>query len=123
MNTITKFFKFKDRLPTALCSGIVYKYSCGDCGATYVGKSQRHLKTRISEHKGVSVRTDKPIARPSYSKIRDHAWQHNHRILNENFKIIEKSSNNSDLFILEALSILKHQPTLNEYNPGLLTLF
>ena len=122
-NTIGNLFKFKDRLPTMLCSGIVYKYSCGGCDATYVGKSQRHLKTRISEHRGVSVRTGKPITRPAFSNIRDHAWDTDHRIIEDNFKIITKSTYNSDLSILEALAIHEHRPSLNEYSAGMLSIF
>ena len=122
-NTIASMFRFKDRLPNMLCSGIVYKYSCGDCGATYVGKSQRHLKTRISEHRGLSVRTGQQLSRPAFSNIRDHAWQKEHRIKDENFKIIERSYNKNDLLILEAIAIVKHRPNLNEYNPGMLSLF
>ena len=120
-NTIGKLFQFKDRLPDILCSRIVYKYSCGDCGATYVGKSQRHLHTRIAEHKGLSIRTGQPLAKPSFSNIRNHAWQCNHRIVKDNFKIITRSENNQDLHILESLAINQHKPNLNDYNnPGTL---
>ena len=106
-----------------LCSGIVYKYSCGDCDATYVGKSQRHLKTRISEHRGVSVRTGQQLSKPSFSSIRDHAWHAGHRIIEDNFKIVTRSMYNSDLYILEALAIHEHRPTLNEYFSGPLLIF
>ena len=122
-NTISKIFQFKDCLPTLLCSGIVYKYSCGDCDATYVGKSQRHLKTRISEHKGVSVRTEQPLTKPAFSSIRDHAWKADHKITEDNFKILTSSSYNSDLHILEALAIHVLRPSLNEYNSGPLSIF
>ena len=122
-NTMSNLFKFKDRLPKMLCSGIVYKYSCGDCNATYVGKSQRHLKTRVSEHRGLSVRTGRPIAKPSFSNIRDHAWKADHRINEDNFEILTRSSINSDLPILEALAIHEHRPSLNEYFHGLLSIF
>ena len=115
-NTIGKLFKFKDVLPTSLCSRIVYEYSCGDCGATYVGKSQRHLHTRIAEHKGLSVRTGQPISRPSFSNIRNHAWDYNHRILVDNFKIITRGTHNSDLLILESLAINHLKPNLNDYS-------
>ena len=122
-NTIGNLFKFKDRLPTMLCSGIVYKYSCGDCDATYVGKSQRHLKTRISEHRGFSVRTGQQLNKPSFSSIRDHAWHTGHRIIEENFKIITRSNHSGDLHILEALAIHEHRPSLNEYCFGPVLVF
>ena len=122
-NTLGSLFRFKDRLPTMLCSGIIYKYSCGECDATYVGKSQRHFKSRISEHRGVSVRTGQPLTNPSLSSIRDHAWEKGHRIIDDNFEIITRSAINSDLLILESLAIHEHHPTLNEYNSVRLHLF
>lgn len=30
----------------SLLSGVVYKYSCGCCNATHIGKTMRHLKVR-----------------------------------------------------------------------------
>ena len=64
--------KHKERLPDALCSGLVYKYECGACGATYVGQTQKALRTRAGEHFGVSPRTGNLLARPTQSVIRDH---------------------------------------------------
>ena len=119
INTIGRLFKFKDRLPTVYCSRIIYSYSCGDCCATYVGKSQRHLKTRISEHRGVSVRTGQYLSKPSFSNIRNHAEIGNHMIKDENFKIVTRSSNNSDLYILENLAIHQLRPSLNDYSNSL----
>ena len=115
-NTIEKLFKFKDPLPAMLCSHIVYEYSCGDCGSTYVGKSQRHLHTRVAEHRGVSARTGQPLTRPSFSNIRNHSWQCDHRILADNFKIVTKGTCNQDLYILESLAINLLKPNLNDYN-------
>ena len=119
-NTISKLFRFKDRLPTNLSSGIVYKYSCGECSASYVGKTQRHLITRISEHKGMSVRTGMHLTNPSFSNIREHAFHNNHRILDKNFNVIAKSAWNEELLILESLLIHQHKPSLNEYSTSTL---
>ena len=114
-NTIGKLFKFKDPLPAMLCSHMIYKYSCGDCGATYVGKSQRHLHTRIAEHKGVSPRTGQQLSQPSFSNIRNHAWDSDHNILKDNFKVVARGTNNQDLLILESLAIHSLKPNLNDY--------
>ena len=41
-------FRFKDRLPSDLVSGVVHKYTCGRCNSTYHGERDRHLKVRLS---------------------------------------------------------------------------
>ena len=35
---IKNFFTFKDKIPSFLRSGIVYKFQCGGCNATYMAK-------------------------------------------------------------------------------------
>ena len=40
----------KNRIPDGDKSNIVYKISCCDCDASYVGETGRALKTRVSEH-------------------------------------------------------------------------
>ena len=50
-------FRFKDRLPSDLVSGVVYKYMCGRCNCTYYGEPNRHLKVRSGEHIGISPLT------------------------------------------------------------------
>ena len=39
----------KDKLPDLEKEG-VYSFKCGDCEAIYVGKTERNLKIRMSEH-------------------------------------------------------------------------
>jgi len=41
----------KDTLNSMKQCNIVYKISCHDCDATYVGQTKRQLHTRICEHK------------------------------------------------------------------------
>ena len=43
---LINFFTFKDKIPVFLRSGIVYKFKCGGCNATYYGKTKRHFKIR-----------------------------------------------------------------------------
>ena len=54
---LINFFTFKDKIPIFLRSGIVYKFKCGGCNATYYGKTKRHFKVRMCEHLGVSALT------------------------------------------------------------------
>jgi len=46
----SSFFPNKDRVPSDLQSKIVYKYTCAECSALYIGESRRHCITRWEEH-------------------------------------------------------------------------
>ena len=50
---LANVFRFKDRLPFDLVSGLVYKYMCGRCNSSYCGETDRHLKVRSGEHIGM----------------------------------------------------------------------
>ena len=43
-------FRFKDRLPFDLVSGVAYKYTCGRCNSCCYGETDRHLKVRSGKH-------------------------------------------------------------------------
>ena len=43
-------FSVKDAIPKTLRSRVVYKFSCAGCGACNVGRTNRHLATRVREH-------------------------------------------------------------------------
>ena len=45
---ISNFFTFKDKITSFLRSGIVYKFQCGSCNATYYGKTKRHLRSECA---------------------------------------------------------------------------
>ena len=95
--TIGSLFITKDSLPGHLCLGVVYKYQCTDCMTSYIGSTCRNLKIRISEHKGVSYRTNMNITKPSFSRIRDHAVECKHPIREQGSTIRYKARNAFDL--------------------------
>ena len=47
---IGSLFSSKDRLPNALRSFVVCKFSCAGCQSCYIGKTRVHLATRTKEH-------------------------------------------------------------------------
>jgi len=49
---ISSFFSYKDKLPKALRSSLVYNFSCAQCASVYVGSTVRTLETRVGEHAG-----------------------------------------------------------------------
>ena len=75
---ISNFFTFKDKIPSFLRSGIVYKFQCGSCNATYYSKIKRHLKVRMCEHLGISTFTRKRVKRNDDSAIKEHLLFSNH---------------------------------------------
>ena len=62
---LSQLFTFKDKIPKALRSCVVYSSTCRCCSATYLGQTVRHLHTRVSEHLGVS-----PLTGSKSSRIR-----------------------------------------------------
>ena len=60
-NRLRNYFRFKDSVHETLQSNLIYKFLCGSCTASYIGKTYRHFKVRVSEHQGVSPRTGKPV--------------------------------------------------------------
>ena len=49
-NKLAKEFRFNDRIPKELTSGVVYKFQCKLCNEFYYGECVRHLNVRIEEH-------------------------------------------------------------------------
>ena len=107
------FFRFKDKLPVSLLSGVVYRFTCDSCNAIYVGKTQRHLRVRIAEHIGVSALTGKSIKPEKDSAVSQHMLMCNCVASSDNFSIVTKDACNYTLEIKESLTILKENPSLN----------
>ena len=97
-------------------SFVVYNYTYGGCNAPYIGKTSRNLSIRISEHKGLSYRTARMLSKPMNSSIREHSHDHDHVISKDNFHVLDSSTFDNDLLILESLWIWKKRPTLNDYS-------
>ena len=57
------FFTLKDKIPVFLRPGIVYKFKCAGCTATYYGKTKRHFKVKMCECFGVSALTGRELKR------------------------------------------------------------
>jgi hypothetical protein len=114
-NRISSMFRFKDVVPFALRSGVIYKFSCGSCHATYIGKTSRHIHTRICEHAGVSHLTGRPTRSVRYSAVHSHCLPCSGLACSpDDFSILGSINNNErDLLILESLFISLQKPALN----------
>ena len=67
----------------------------------------------MAEHLGMSVRTGLPLSKLPYSAIYDHREEKDHPINKKNFKIVGRSTNISNLRLLESLYIFKTKPKMN----------
>lgn len=105
----------KDPVPPAYQSNLVYSYDCA-CGASYVGRTERSLGKRISEHiprwceAGRSrPRSTKP---PSSAITLHHTTSCHHRPCRDSFKIVKVCRSSTELRISEAVQIRLTTPSL-----------
>ena len=111
-NKLAKAFRFKDRIPKELKSGVVYKFQCGLCNESYYGECVRHLNVRIGEHIGISPLTRKKV-KPKGSAVSDHLLLCNHSPSFENFSVLTKENKKFLLELKESLLIMRDKPSLN----------
>ena len=71
-NRLKNYFRFKDFVPETLQSSLIYKFLCRSCTASYIGKTYRHFKVRVSEHQGVSPRMGEPVKGTLSTSVRYH---------------------------------------------------
>ena len=86
--------------------GLVYKISCEDCEATYIGETKRSLKARFGEHRRPSSTT---------SEVSKHIHTNNpdHTITLENTKILAVEHKWFERGVKEAIHIRALKPSLN----------
>ena len=75
---IKSFFPYKDRFNRSQKSKIVYKASCWDCDAFYIGKTKRKLHERKTEHFKALTHVGHASAVASHSTATGHniKWDH-----------------------------------------------
>ena len=116
-NRLSSFFSFKDKLPTTLDSGVIYKYNCANCNVSYVGCTKRYWEKRLEEHTHISALTGGPLSGlqifAPLQHVRQAKCSPSPKVERENFEIIGRDSNNYILQIKESLFIYKHKPQLN----------
>ena len=112
--TIGSLFKFKDSIPKACRSAVIYKFSCPSCEGTYIGSTYVRLYSRVCQHLGKSDRTGSMLTSPAASAIRDHSLECDTPFSIGDFQIIDKQRSKFNLRVLESLYIVKTKPTLND---------
>ena len=94
---LSSMFRYKDMMPSNLQSYIIYRYKCGTCNSSYIGKTDRHCHIRWCEHLkiqpfrgGPSKSKQKPTA------VNDHLSQTGHFSKMEDFEIIGRERSRND---------------------------
>ena len=128
------FLSNNDKIPDSCKANVVYRFSCPGCGHSYMGKTERSLETRLSEHANINSYKTSAITQhllncpdalylanlnafpdlDSSEEFPDKIHCPSSLVYN-NSKIIFscKHNNPNQLFILEALLIKRKMPELN----------
>ena len=109
-------FSYKDRSPLHIQSLLLYKFTCGSCNATYIGKTKRHSKIRKCEHLGISPKTGniRKYNATHATIVRQHIVNSKHHCDFDNFTVLGYANNDFELLIKESLLITKMRPSLNK---------
>ena len=110
-NRLRNYFDFKDSVPETLRSNLIYKFACRSCTASYIGKTYRHFKVRVSEHQSVSPRPGKPVKGTLSTSIMNHMLACDPKVVYEDFKFFGNESNRYLLELKESLFIKRDKRT------------
>ena len=104
-------FSLKSSTPKYLESNVIYKFTCRhDADVSYIGKTKRHLVTRIAEHTSTGLKDEGDSAVKKHIAECQYCSQNNVDL----FEIIKKTQTSFDVLIYEALLIKKYKPSLNK---------
>ena len=113
-NHLKNYFSFEDVVPKPLHSCQIYNFTCQSCNASYIGKTFRHMKVRVSEHQGVSLQTGKHLKGTLSTSVSNHMLDCNHIVAWDDFKVLDRESNHWLLEIKESLFIKRDRPLFSK---------
>ncbi len=107
---VQSFLSNKSKTVCDLQANLVYKFNCHGCQNSYIGETNRHLKTRISEHSQMS----------RSSKVLDH-WlcckDRTSSISKDEFSVLQKGfDSHYERQFCESLLIRHYNPSINIQN-------
>ena len=108
---IASFFSLKSKTPFPLKSCVLYRFPClNDSDVAYIGKTKRHLITRVNEH---VIPKESPK-----TEVKNHIFEcstcKKSQLSLDNFTILKQCRNDYTTRISEALYIKKFRPRLNK---------
>jgi len=87
---------------------VVYKLSCKNCDATYIGQTKRRLSTRVAEHrKDINKKT------PNHSVITNHRLEFHHDFDWDNPSILDRENKYYKRLISEMINIKTQKNAIN----------
>ena len=108
-NKLANAFRFKDRIPKGLTSGVVYNVRCGLCNKSHCVEFVRHLNVRIGEHIRISALANKEV-KPKGSVVSDHLLLCNHSPSSRNFSVLTKENGKFVFKLKGNLLIMSNKP-------------
>ena len=111
---LINFYAFKDKITIFLRSGIVYKFKCDGCNATYYSRTKRHFKVRMCEHLGVSALIGKRVEGDNDSTVKEHHLFCNHSSGFDNFFVLASDNNDFKVTLMESPLINRDHLPLNK---------
>ncbi|KYN09443.1 hypothetical protein ALC57_18450, partial [Trachymyrmex cornetzi] len=109
INKLNMFVKVhKDKIDITNRNNVVYKISCRDCDASYVGQTKRKLSTRLREYE-CNIRGNSS----KYSVLTNHMLDFNHSFDWKNVRVMDTESHYNKRLISEMLFIKKQYNDIN----------
>ena len=124
---LSSWFSFKDKIPSSLMSGVIYKYTCAECNLCYIGSTKRYWEKRFEEHTHRSALTGKKLSGVQVYAPMQHMRSDSctaSSISRDEFSIIGREKNPYLLRVKESIFISTQKPVLNGTTTSVpLTLF
>ena len=92
---LKNYFSFKDVVPEPVHSCQIHSFICRSCNASYIGKTFKHMKVRVSKHQGVSSGTGKHLKGTFSTSVRDHMLDCNHTVAWKHIEVLRRESNHA----------------------------
>ena len=109
MFKLRNMFIVTDSVRLGLRSGVVYKFSCGGCNASYIGETTHHIYKRVREH--LLLHKSSHV----YSHLQSSRACHDYcTCTTACFTILDSAASKFQIKIKEALHIKWENPILNQ---------
>ena len=99
----------KDTIEKFSQNNLVYKISCINCEAVYVGQTKRQLKTRLKEH-----RQDINKKNGQLSVVSNHRLELDHEFDWESAEVLDREASYNRRLISEMIHIRRQKSALNK---------